>query len=142
MIWGFAFTAQSVGAEHMGPWTFLALRAWLGVMTLIVFITVRWLIVRHTSEGRRAYETMRELSGNTGDTAGNGRMLMVSAGIATGVLLCLASFLQQAGIAYTSVAKSSFITAMYVVIVPVISFVSGRKPGKPTSMASGRCSGF
>ncbi len=56
--------------------------------------------------------------------------LILSAGAATGVLLCLASVLQQAGIAYTSVAKSSFITAMYVVLVPILSSLMGKRPGR------------
>ncbi len=53
MIWGFAFSAQSVGAEHMGAWTFLALRSWLGVFTLLVFIGARKLILKFTGEGKR-----------------------------------------------------------------------------------------
>lgn len=135
MIWGFAFSAQSVGAEHVGPWTFLAARAWIGVLTLLVFIGFRGVIIKHTAEGRRAYEDARILYSGEDESAGKVRSRggiswkLISAGAVTGVLLCLASVLQQAGIAYTSVAKSSFITAMYVVIVPVISRLFGKKQG-------------
>ncbi len=125
MIWGFAFSAQSVGAQYVGPWTFLAARAWLGVATLIVFIYVRKLIVRYTDEGRRAQETA-ELEGRT---TGKDKKTLIIAGAATGALLCFASVVQQAGIAYTSVAKSSFITALYVVIVPLLSLMFGKRPG-------------
>ncbi|MBQ9607170.1 MAG: DMT family transporter [Lachnospiraceae bacterium] len=129
MIWGFAFSAQSVGAEYVGPWTFLAARAWIGVATLLVFIGARKLIISKTSEGRKAYEDAREVLKTTGTEVQGGRKLMLIAGASTGILLCLASVMQQAGIAYTTVAKSSFITAMYVVIVPVISLILGNRTG-------------
>ena len=129
MIWGFAFSAQSVGAEYVGPWTFLAARAWIGVATLLVFIGARKLIIIKTSEGRKAYEDARVVLKTTGTEVQGGRKLMLIAGASTGILLCLASVMQQAGIAYTTVAKSSFITAMYVVIVPVISLILGNRTG-------------
>ena len=127
MIWGFAFSAQSVGAEYIGPWSFLAARAWIGVITLIVFILIRRAVVKHTEDGRWAAEDagMRYGDGKSGKGTG----FLVIAGASTGVLLCLASVLQQAGIAYTSVAKSGFITAMYVVIVPILSLLLGKKSG-------------
>lgn len=127
MIWGFAFSAQSVGAEYIGPWSFLAARAWIGVGTLAVFILIRRVVVRHTEDGRWAAEDAGMRYADRG--SGKGLQLLIIAGALTGVLLCLASVLQQAGIAYTSVAKSGFITAMYVVIVPVLSFMLGKKPG-------------
>ena len=123
MIWGFAFSAQSVGAQYVGPWTFLAARAWIGVATLLVFIGIRKLIIRNTDEGKKAFEDARSCL--TDDRSGGKTMIV--AGAATGVLLCFASVVQQAGIAYTSVAKSSFITAMYVVIVPILSMALGRR---------------
>ncbi len=140
MIWGVAFSAQSVGAEYVGPWTFLAARAWIGVATLLVFIGVRRLIVLRTDDGRRAYEDAEaSLSGWEADGAYGkivlfgGRLklgkTMLIAGASTGILLCLASVTQQAAIAYTTVAKSSFITAMYVVIVPILSLLLGKRLG-------------
>ena len=129
MIWGFAFSAQSIGAEYVGPWTFLAARAWIGVATLLVFIGIRKLIVVRTDEGRLAYEDAHSAPGAAGGGRYDDLRPVIIAGAAAGVLLCLASVLQQAGIAYTTVAKSSFITAMYVVIVPLISMLSGNKPG-------------
>ncbi|MBO5550403.1 MAG: DMT family transporter [Lachnospiraceae bacterium] len=129
MIWGLAFSAQSVGAEYVGPWTFLAARAWIGVATLLVFIAVRKLIISKTDEGRRAYEDANSVLGASVRRTGDVRKTIIIAGASTGILLCLASVTQQAGIAYTTVAKSSFITAMYVVIVPVISMLTGKRPG-------------
>lgn len=124
MIWGFAFSAQSVGARYVGPWTFLAARAWIGVATLLVFIGIRKLIIKTTAEGRKAYEDAQVFF--IEDGSGEKKTVII-AGAATGVLLCLASVVQQAGIAYTSVAKSSFITAMYVVLVPILSMMLGQK---------------
>lgn len=124
MIWGFAFSAQSVGAQYVGPWTFLAARAWIGVVTLLIFIGIRKLIIKNTTEGRKAYEDAQVFY--TEDGSGEKKTVII-AGAATGVLLCLASVVQQAGIAYTSVAKSSFITAMYVVLVPILSMMLGQK---------------
>ena len=127
MIWGFAFSAQSVGARFVGPWTFLAARAWLGVATLLVFMGIRKILISHTAEGYRAYMD-RQYTAAPETGSGTGRVLLI-AGISTGALLCFASVVQQAGIAYTSVAKSSFITALYVVIVPILSSIAGRRPG-------------
>ncbi|MBQ9360028.1 MAG: DMT family transporter [Lachnospiraceae bacterium] len=140
MIWGFAFSAQSVGAEYVGPWTFLAARAWIGVATLLVFIGVRSFIILRTDEGRRAYEDAEASLSRRGEDCAYGKIAMfrgrlkigktmLIAGASTGILLCLASVTQQAAIAYTTVAKSSFITAMYVVIVPILSLLLGRRSG-------------
>jgi drug/metabolite transporter (DMT)-like permease len=127
LIWGFAFSAQSVGAQFTGPWTFLASRAWLGVVTLLVFMGIRKLLISHTEEGSRAYQDRQYME--EGSAQHGGRKILLIAGVSTGALLCFASVVQQAGIAYTSVAKSSFITALYVVIVPIISSLFGRRPG-------------
>lgn len=72
MIWGFAFSAQSVGAEYIGPWSFLAARAWIGVITLIVFILIRRAVVKHTEDGRWAAEDagMRYGDGKSGKGTG------------------------------------------------------------------------
>ena len=53
----------------------------------------------------------------------------MTGGIACGILLCIASNLQQFGIMYTSVGKAGFITAMYIVIVPVLGIFLGKKAG-------------
>ena len=132
-----------MGAEYVGPWTFLAARAWIGVATLLVFIGARKFAILHTSDGRRAYEDAGlMLSSDNKESAGTPlqagrdyRKMMLAAGASTGFFLCMASILQQAGIAYTTVAKSSFITAMYVVIVPILSLVLGKKPGKKIWLA-------
>ncbi len=111
-IWGAAFVAQSIGAEHVGAFTYLALRSWLGAACLVPITLVRKRMSGRKSQG----------------SSGSGRVAIIRAGIVCGTFLFLASAAQQIGIAYTTTAKSSFITALYVVLVPIISLVLGKKP--------------
>lgn len=110
VIWGAAFVAQSVGMEYVGPLTFNAVRSVLGGVTLLPCIA---------AAGRQR----RKRQGAAG-----GRQL-AAAGAACGVLLCIATNLQQIGIQYTTVGKSGFITAMYIVIVPLIGLFAGKRAG-------------
>ncbi len=104
-IWGVAFVAQSVGMEYVGPFTFNAVRTFLGAIVLVPCI-----IVFRRKESQ------------------NGRQLLAG-GLICGVLLFVASSLQQMGIQYTSVGKAGFITALYIVLVPVIGMFFRRKTG-------------
>lgn len=104
-IWGVAFVAQSVGMEYVGPFTFNAVRTFLGAIVLVPCIFV---FRRRQSQ--------------------NGRQLLAG-GLICGVLLFVASSLQQMGIQYTSVGKAGFITALYIVLVPVIGMFFRRKTG-------------
>ena len=123
VIWGIAFVAQSVGMEHVGPFTFNAVRFFLGAVTLLPFILVR-------SKGRSG----REAAGVTGQSlrkgngASGGRMLL-KGGLLCGAALAVASSLQQIGIQYTTVGKAGFLTAMYIVAVPILGIFAGRKAG-------------
>ena len=123
VIWGIAFVAQSVGMEHVGPFTFNAVRFFLGAVTLLPFILVR-------SKGRSG----REAAGGAGQSvregngASGGRMLL-KGGLLCGAALAVASSLQQIGIQYTTVGKAGFLTAMYIVTVPILGIFAGRKAG-------------
>ena len=99
-IWGSAFVAQSVGAKYIGPFTFLALRSYLGGIVLIPLL-VLW---------------KKKITKQT-----------LVAGIVVGFWLFVASYFQQVGVSYTTTAKAGFITTMYVVFVPLINFVVFRK---------------
>jgi len=111
-IWGVAFVAQSVGMEYVGPFTFLASRSVIGALVLIPYIMLR---DRKTKKIQSEY---------TGDVK-----LLVKGGVCCGCLLFIASILQQIGIMYTTVGKSGFITAMYIVIVPIFSIFMKKKAG-------------
>ena len=123
VIWGIAFVAQSVGMEHVGPFTFNAVRFFLGAVTLLPFILVR-------SKGRSGREAAggAEQSLRKGNGASGGRMLL-KGGILCGAALAVASSLQQIGIQYTTVGKAGFLTAMYIVAVPILGIFAGRKAG-------------
>lgn len=110
-IWGMAFSAQSTATNYIGPFTFVFLRSALTSLVLFAAYPLfrRGDAQRGEKPGRRAYWTV---------------------GCALGVLLFAACALQQIGIAYTTAAKSGFITALYIVLIPIIGVFMGRRIGK------------
>lgn len=111
-IWGTAFVAQSVGMDYLGPFTFNGVRSLIGGAALIPCIVVLRMI-----NGREDAEGLK----NQKD--------LVTGGIACGLLLFAASSLQQIGIQYTTAGKAGFITAFYIVIVPVFGIFLRKKIG-------------
>lgn len=106
IIWGFAFVAQRVGADYVGAFTFNGVRFLLGAVSLIPVI----LIFEKEKFDKNKFK-------NT-----------VITGILAGVILFIASSLQQFGIVFTgSAGKSGFLTGLYIVLVPLIRFVMGKK---------------
>lgn len=124
-IWGVAFVAQSVGMEYIGPFTFNAVRNLIGGMVLIPCIGV----LKHI-EGRKPQEIEKfgadESAGDVGDQE---KKTLLAGGICCGILLFVASNLQQIGIQYTTVGKAGFITAMYIVLVPLLGIFFKKKVG-------------
>ena len=114
LIWGTAFVAQSVGSGYVGPYTFLAARSWLACAFLIVLVLLRRGKARKADPGVPFWI--------------NGRMLL-RGGAFCGIALFAASAAQQIGIGTTSTAKAGFMTALYVVLVPVTSIFFGSRPG-------------
>ena len=112
MIWGSAFVAQSLGADNVGAFTFLACRSWLAGVALLPLIAY----FRHRNEG------IKKPSGTRKD--------LLTGGIACGFFLFIASAAQQLGIASTTTAKAGFLTALYVIIVPILSLLFGKKARK------------
>lgn len=110
MIWGAAFVAQSVGMDYIGPYTFLCSRSILGGVMLLPVI---------------AFRRRKEKSGEDAP-AGGGKALLMG-GLACGVVLFIASALQQFGIQETTAGKAGFITAMYMVLVPLAGLFLGKK---------------
>ena len=96
-IWGSAFVAQSIGMEFVEPFTFTFVRSIIGGMVLIPVIILmgKW---------KKGFATKVEWIG----------------GICCGIMLCAASNFQQFGIVHTTVAKAGFITALYVILVPIL----------------------
>ena len=112
-IWGTAFVAQSVGMDYLGPFTFNGVRSLIGGVALLPCI---WLL-RMLNKKEDEQKVQRE------------KKNLIQGGIACGLLLFAASSLQQIGIQYTSAGKSGFITAFYIVIVPVLGIFLHKKIG-------------
>ena len=106
LIWGSAFTAQSLSAGHIPAFTFNALRSVAAVVALLVVIFIM------RTKGAPDTRSKAEKQGTMKD--------LVRGGLCCGVFLTLGSNLQQLGIERTSVGKAGFITALYVVLVPLL----------------------
>lgn len=117
-IWGVAFVAQSVGMDYVGPFTFNAARNLIGGIVLIPCIALLGKINSRIEEKGAAENTTK-----------NGKKTLLAGGISCGVLLFVASNLQQIGIQYTTVGKAGFITAMYIVLVPILGIFFRKKAG-------------
>lgn len=114
MIWGAAFVAQSMGAEFVGAFTFNAARSVLGGLVLIPVI-----LIMDKQAGRRP--------SFWGTEDKHKRKNFLNGGLLCGTALTVAVALQQVGISHTTVGKSGFITALYIVIVPLLGiFVKKR----------------
>ena len=108
-IWGTAFIAQSVGGEYAEPLTFNCARSFLA--TIFLFLCCL-LFDKLSGKPFRVLGTDEPLR----------RDRTIKGGIICGIALTLASFMQQLGIMYTTVGKSGFITALYIVLVPFLSY--------------------
>ena len=109
VIWGSAFIAQSVGMDYIGPFTFQTMRSVLAVPFLIIVI---FLIERSPA---KSIEKWLEPD-------------LWKAGLPCGVALFIAAGLQQMGIVHTTAGKAGFITAMYIVLVPILGVFLRKKP--------------
>lgn len=118
LIWGISFIAQSKGVELVSPMTFNGIRTMLGAVVLLPVIF--FLDLGKKKKGISVQKLDKTL---------------ITGGIICGTLLCIASTLQTAGMLYTSPGKSGFITALYMVIVPIISLFFGKKT-RPTIWVS------
>ncbi|MGE5653206.1 MAG: DMT family transporter [Bacillota bacterium] len=120
VIWGIAFVAQSVGMDYVGPFTFTSVRSIIGGLFLIPCIALlKRLNPDPSSDGATTGELNRPQ---------DNRLLWLG-GVCCGVILFLASSFQQFGIVYTSVGKAGFITALYIIIVPLIGLFFGKRSG-------------
>lgn len=114
LIWGSAFIAQSVGMEKIGPFTFQTFRNLLAVLFLIPTATV--LDLKNCS--------LKQSAAKWADPS------LWKAGLICGLALFFAASCQQVGLQYTDAGKAGFITAMYIVVVPLLGFFVKRRPPK------------
>lgn len=111
-IWGVAFVAQSVGMDYIGPFTFNCIRSIIGGLVLIPLV----FFLHKTDKKKQNKEEIKDYKKNT-----------LIGGICCGVFLCAASCFQQFGLMETTVGKAGFITALYIIIVPILGFFAGKK---------------
>lgn len=109
-IWGTAFVAQSVGMDYVGPYTFITARYIIGGIFLIPCIFL-----------------LDRINKNSNKSVNRNDKHLIIGGIVCGIVLFTASVFQQIGMQYTTVGKSGFITALYVIIVPMMGLFLGKK---------------
>ncbi len=112
LIWGSAFVSQRIGMSYVEPLTFNSIRTFIGGLFLIPFIPV-------------FCRNKPVIPG-----PGKERRDLLTGGLVCGLLLCLATNLQQVGIQYTSAGKAGFITSLYIVLVPCLGLFIGQRIGK------------
>ncbi|MBQ9115720.1 MAG: DMT family transporter [Clostridia bacterium] len=109
-FWGTAFVAQSDAMENIGPMTFSALRSTLGGIILIP-------IYIFTARGKAKEPFRRENIKNT-----------LTAGLVCGVIMFFAMNCQQVGMVHASAGKAAFITALYIIFVPIFGLFFKKRP--------------
>ena len=112
LIWGTAFVAQSMGADYMGAFTFNTARAVIAFFFLLALCGIRSAVQRRAGMPR---------------SLGSRRDLALG-GLACGTALAAASYFQQKGLETTTPGKAGFITALYIVLVPLCGLLFRRKP--------------
>ncbi|MCD8255281.1 MAG: DMT family transporter [Oscillospiraceae bacterium] len=112
-IWGVAFVAQSAGGDAVGPYTFNSIRSLIGgaVLIPVIFFLQKTGLAPKREDGDRA--------------------TLIKGGIACGIALGLASMTQQLGMYYgAGTGKAGFLTACYILLVPILGIFLGKKCGK------------
>ena len=110
-IWGFAFVAQRVGMEYLGPFAFNGIRFALGSLSLLPLLQY--------TQSRQHRDSANEAKAAAA-TAWKG-------GCLAGIVLFIAASLQQVGLQFTTAGNAGFITGLYVVIVPILGLFIGQK---------------
>lgn len=117
IIWGTAFVAQRSGMEFVGPLTFNGIRFIIGALILVPVI----LIMEKLGKKNQPAIPM------TAEEKKKERKVLWTGGFFCGVALMAGSVIQQMGLVYTTAGKTGFITALYIVIVPMTGIFLGRK---------------
>lgn len=115
IIWGTSFVAQRVGMELIGPFTFTATRFLVGTLSLIPIILITDKFSKKEEENKTETGTKKDL---------------LIGGLACGLALFSGISFQQAGLQYTTAGKAGFITALYIVLVPLLGLFLKKKVDK------------
>ena len=115
LIWGTAFVAQSLGLNNVGSFTFNAIRNYVGAITLLPVIFI-----------------MSKIKKNDAVPSSKNDKTLLIGGISCGAVLAIASSLQQMGLeAGAQPGKAGFITALYIIFVPIVGLFTKKKPRGP-----------
>lgn len=109
-IWGFAFVAQRLGMDHVGPFTFTAARFTLGCLVLIPYMVFR-----------KRVPPVRT------DQSPADRKKMMALQVLVGIVLFGGISLQQYGLLFTTAGNAGFITGLYVIFVPLAGLFFGHR---------------
>ena len=125
MIWGSAFVAQSIGMDHIGPFTFQAARCLMGGLVLLPIIAITDPLMNR-GDGKNFFSRWLDKK-------------LWKACLFTGIPLFIAISLQQVGIVDTDAGKSAFLTTMYIIFTPIVEIFLGKRPSKwiPVSVLLG-----
>jgi len=124
LIWGFAFVAQSAGMEYVGPFTFNAVRCIIGSLVLV---PVALLYKPEESNGDGTKKSTRAKDETVKGSWFSRNKTLLLGGVSCGIFLGVATNLQQIGIMTTSVGKAGFLTALYIVLVPIAGMFFKKK---------------
>lgn len=108
IIWGFAFAFQSLGGDNLSTFTFYSFRSYFSVITMFILL---------------AFKKDKDIKGN---------IFSIKLGLIGGLITCAAYLLQQESLKYTTAANSSFITSIYVALVPALAIFLGKKTNVKT----------
>ncbi len=125
-IWGSSFVAQKVGMDFIGPFTYNGIRFLVGALVLVPVILAM--------DGIKKGKSPAAMEGSAAKTDESAlkkdRKTLLTGGLSCGAVLFVASSLQQHGLMYVSAGMVGFITALYIVLVPILGLFIGRKVRK------------
>ena len=121
-IWGFAFVAQRIGMDYMGPYAFNGIRFALGALALIPLMV--W---SSRKKLKRSNETQKTHPERYESPTPENNKLLILGGILAGILVFFGASFQQVGLIYTTAGNAGFITGLYVVIVPIMGLAIGQR---------------
>lgn len=116
LIWGCAFVAQSMGMDYVGPFTFQTVRSLVGAASLLPLIMWRRARMAKRGESRRMPSAQRKQ--------------LMKAGLLCGLVVAVGTNLQQYGLQFTTAGKAGFLTALYILLVPLAGYFM-KKPPRP-----------
>ena len=120
LIWGASFVAQRAGMEYIGPFTFNGIRCFVGALVLIP-------VILFMDAQRKKRNIEEETIPLTRAELLQDRKTLLLSGLSCGLILFIASSFQQFGLVYTTAGKGGFITALYIVLVPILGLFLKRK---------------